>query len=292
MNRKVKILFTLVVAFIMPFCVFAKTTITDTKVTNIDIPENWKLITKENINEMMDWLGLDSSKKITYKYNWNKNFYYADIVKDTKDIDIAVIVKKSDIDYEDISIYQYELKDIEKQIKKSYNDKKVSISNYQNSNGIKYYVVSYVDDNNNIIDVLTTIHGNMYIYRLKSSKEIEEDVRTEFMNIANSVEYENYLEFIEKNKIELKEKKDNSSLITIVLFAIIIIVGIVAYILVSKKKINKNVTTQAKVYNPVSTGTKNPSVSDFIEPTQLKNNKENTNPSVADFLNQNNNNKQ
>ena len=100
------------------------------------------------------------------------------------------------------------------------------------------------------------------------------------------------LEFIEKNKIELKEKKDNSSLITIVLFAIIIIVGIVAYILVSKKKINKNVTTQAKVYNPVSTGTKNPSVSDFIEPTQLKNNKENTNPSVADFLNQNNNNKQ
>ena len=289
MNRYLKIILIMMITFIIPLSVFADT-ITDTKITNITIPENWKLITKDNMNEMMDWLGLDSVKKISYKYSWNNNFYYADIVKETKDVDINIIVKEADIDYEDISIYMYDVKEIEDQVKGLYNGIEIDISSYNTQSGIKYYLVNYINENNeNIIDCLTTIHGNMYLYRLKSSSELTEEVKSDFMNIVNSVEYENYLEFIEKNKIELEQKKSSSPVGFIIILLIIIIGGITAYIFINKKKKNINkVSNTTQVYNPVQVDTKNPAVADFIETNNINNSNNNINPSVADFLNQDN----
>ena len=289
MNRYLKLILIMLITFIIPLSVFAAA-IPDTMITNIIIPENWKFITKDNMNEMMDWLGLDSVKKISYKYNWNSNFYYADIVKVTKDVNINIIVKESDIDYEDISIYMYDIKDIEDQIKEIYNEKEIDISSYNTPSGIKYYIVSYInEDNENIVDCLTTIHGNMYIYRMKSSSELTDEVKSDFMSIINSIEYENYLEFIEKNKIELEQEKSSSPIGFIIILLIIIIGGITAYIFINKKKKNINkVSKTTQVYNPVQVDTKNPAVADFIETNNINNNKNNTNPSVADFLNKDN----
>ena len=271
MKRYIKFFVIALVSIIIPFKVFAeKTNIKDTSIVDIKIPENWKLVTRENIDEMTTWLGYDAATAKTYKYNWIKNYYCADIVSDAKDKFIHIIKNISDFKYDDLSIYpDEEIMNSFKDIEKSYKGHKPKIYLYTTTKGINYYKVEYTDEENSLylIDYLTSIHGNLYKFKYQSSSTITDEEKSIIENIINSTEYNNYNTFVKNNKIVIEEKKDTSasSIIIVFVILIIIVVGFVIFLKLMKKKTKKEPTVVTPIYNPVQKDApKNPSIQDFL----------------------------
>ena len=91
--KKIKYLLIAIIAFIIPLAVFAKTSVEGTDIVDIKVPENWRLYTKENLNEMMTWIGFDAARQASYKYAWATNSYYFDLINEDKTTEIILINK-------------------------------------------------------------------------------------------------------------------------------------------------------------------------------------------------------
>lgn len=268
--KKIKYLLIAVIAFIIPLAVFAKTSIEGTDIVDIKVPENWRLYTNENLNEMMTWLGFDTSRQVSYKYAWTTNSYYFDLINEDKTTEIILINKPSESQIDDLSIYQDEkIIDSFKEVKKSYEAYKPKVSLHTTSSGIKYYKIEYTDVTANlyIIDYITNIHGNMYQYKVQSNVELSKDLIQSIESTINSIEYDNYKEFIEKNMITDEPKKSNNSAIIIIILLVLVVGGGVGvYIFLNKKK-NKEKTPVTQIYNPVQPNPTNPVTADFMNPS-------------------------
>ena len=198
--KKIKYLLIAIIAFIIPLVVFAKTSVEGTDIVDIKVPENWRLYTKENLNEMMTWLGFDAARQVSYKYAWTTNSYYFDLINEDKTTEIILINKSSDSQIDDLSIYQDEkIIDSFKDVKKEYAEYKPKVSLHTTASGIKYYKIQYIDATANlsVIDYITNIHGNMYQYKVQSNVELSKDLIQSVESIINSIEYNNYREFRE-----------------------------------------------------------------------------------------------
>ena len=271
MKRYLSYLLFVIVSIIIPFSVFAeKVSIEDTVIKDIKIPENWKLITRNNLDEMVKWLGYDTKKANEYKYDWLKYSYYADIVSEEKNKEIILTKEIKDFYFDDLSIYPDEvIMAKNSKLQKEYKDYKSTITLYITASGIKYYKIKYEDEENSLyfIEYLTSVHGNIYKLNYKSNMKISSDDITFIETIINSIEYDNYSKFIKNNKIEIEEKKDTgaSSIIAIFIMIIIIVIAIVIYIKLTKnKKMNKQ-NSSGQVYKQANKeAVLNPSITDFL----------------------------
>ena len=268
--KKIKYLLIAIIAFIIPLVVFAKTSVEGTDIVDIKVPENWRLYTKENLSETMTWLGFDAARQVSYKYAWTTNSYYFDLINEDKTTEIILINKSSDSQIDDLSIYQDEkIIDSFKDVKKEYAEYKPKVSLHTTASGIKYYKIQYIDATANlsVIDYITNIHGNMYQYKVQSNVELSKDLIQSVESIINSIEYNNYREFIEKNTITDEPKKSNNSAIIIIILLVLIIGGGVGvYIFLNKKKNSKKIPVET-VYNPVQNNTTNPATAEFMNPS-------------------------
>lgn len=296
MKKYLKKLFIMVVFLVIPLSVFAKTPIEGTEIVNITVPENWKLFTEDNIDELFTWLNFSEEQKSNYNYGWSMNSYFFDLVNESKNTEVILVKKISSSTIDDLSIYD------DKTINKSLDDIKTeykvynpTVSFFTTTNGVKYYKIEYKDNNLNLIDYITIIHGNMYQYKLQSSSELTSEIINTVEKTLNSIEYDGYLEFIENNKIVIDEKKSSNSSVIIIIVILILIVGggIAIYLTLNKKKKNTNSNVQPQIYNPVQGQAPiNPAVSDFLNqnPQQPVPPQQPTNPSVTDFNKDNNQN--
>ena len=270
--KKIKYLLIAIIMFVVPLCVLAKTSIEGTDIIDIKVPETWKTFTKSNLDEMMTWMNFDATKKNNYIYAWNTNSYYFDIINESKTTEIILIKKDSTSEIDDLSIYQDD-KIIEtfKEVKKTYEGYEAKVTLHTTASGVKYYKIEYKDENLNLnlIDYITNIHGIMYQYKVQSSAEIADATETEIDQIINSIEYENYEEFIENNKItdEPKKKSNGSGAGIIIVFIFLIGIIVAVYFLVIKKKMGNKTNNQPQTYTQVNSNPLNPAVSDFMNPT-------------------------
>ena len=264
--KKIKYLLIAIIMFVMPLVVLAKTNIEGTDIVNIKVPENWKLYMKENLDDMMIWLGYDAEKTENYKYAWLNNSYFFDLVSEDKNTEIILIKKISEFEIDDLSIYQDEdINDSFSEIKKAYAAYETNINLYTTGSGIKYYKIEYKDENANIniIDYITNIHGNMYQYKVQSNVELSKDLINDVEKIIDSIEYDNYLTFVKNNTItEVNTKSGGSSIILIFILLLIIGGAVAVYILINKKKNTYNNSTI--VYTDAKPPSSNPAVADFI----------------------------
>ena len=303
MKKYLKKLFIMVIFLVIPLSVFAKTEILGTEIVDITVPENWRLFTNENLDEMMTWLNFNDTQKNTYKYNWSMNSYFFDLISETKNAEIILIKKFSNFKIDDLSIYQDEtINESFDSIKKEYEVYNPNVSIFTTTNGVKYYKIEYKDNNYNLnlIDYITIIHGNIYEYKLQSSSELTSEIINTVEKTLNSIEYDGYLEFIENNKIDIDKKKSSNSSVIIIIVILILIVGggIAIYLTLNKKKKNTNSNVQPQIYNPVQGQAPiNTAVSDFLnqnpqqpESPQQPVMQQPTNPSVTDFNKDNNQN--
>lgn len=267
--KRIKYLLIAIIAFIIPLVVFAKTSVEGTDIVDIKVPENWRLYTKENLNEMMTWLGFDTARQVSYKYAWTTNSYYFDLINEEKTTEIILISKESESQMDDLSIYQDEkIINSFKDIKKEYEAYDPKISLHTTGNGIKYYKIEYTDStaNLNIIDYITNIHGNIYQYKVQSNVELSKDLTNNIQSIIDSIEYNNYLKFVEKNMITDEPKKSNAPMIIIIIVIILIGGGVGVYFFLNKKK-KQNKPPVTQVYNPVQNNTINPATAGFMNPS-------------------------
>ena len=283
MKKYIKYLLLAIITIVIPFSVFAeKTSIKGTVITDIKVPEKWQLITKDNLNEMVKWLGYDAKKTNEYKYEWLKNNYYAAIVNDEKNKEIIISKEVTDFNFDDLSMYPDEkIMESFSELEKEYKEYKPTVTLYSTVKGLKYYKVKYEDKENSTyyIEYLTSIHGNVYKFKYKNNSEISKEDISIMESIINSVEYDEYLKFIKNNKVEIEEKKDNnsSSIIIIFIMLIVIVVAVIFYMKIMKNKDKNKTNTVTQVYNPVQKDEPlNPAVSDFLvtnNTSQEENNK-------------------
>ena len=107
----------------------------------------------------------------------------------------------------------------------------------------------------------------MYQYKVQSNVELSKDLIQSIESTINSIEYDNYKEFIEKNMITDEPKKSNNSAIIIIILLVLVVGGGVGvYIFLNKKK-NKEKTPATQVYNPVQPNSTNPVTADFMNPS-------------------------
>ena len=172
MKKYIKYLLVAIIAIVIPFSVFAeKTSIKDTVITDIKIPEKWQLITKDNLTEMTKWLGYDTKKANEYKYEWLNNQYCAAIVNEEKNKEIIVSKEVTDFNFDDLSIYPDEkIMESFSKLEKEYKGYKPKVTLYTTSKGLKYYKVRYEEKKEDettlyYVEYLTSIHGNIYKFK-------------------------------------------------------------------------------------------------------------------------------